>query len=122
MSKNLPQIRAIGFEIDEFGGNSFKVSAVPVILQDIDLDAFFREILSDISGLKGIRLNDLLWDKFAMAACKAAVKGGMNLTDQEVKSLWKKMDGNLGLKCPHGRPVTVKLTKSEIEKMFKRIV
>lgn len=122
LAKSLPEIRALGFEIDEFGNNSFKVSAIPVLLQDINLDEFFGEILSDISGLKGIRLNELLRDKFAMAACKAAVKGGMNLTEREVRDLWNKMDGNMTLKCPHGRPVTVKLTKSEIEKMFKRIV
>ena len=57
-----------------------------------------------------------------MAAGKAAVKGGMSLTEGEVKTLLADMDGNAGLKCPHGRPAVVRLTKYEIEKMFKRIV
>lgn len=119
---NLDNLRALGFDIDEFGTGTFKVSGVPVDLQSIRFDDFFREILSDISGLKGIRLTDLLQDKLAMAACKAAVKGGMNLSEREVKELFRMMDGDMGLKCPHGRPVVVRLTKTEIEKMFKRIV
>ena len=119
---NLDHIRALGFDIDEFGTGTFKVSGVPVDLQSIRLDDFFQEILSDISGFKGIRLTDLLQDKLAMTACKAAVKGGMNLSEREVKELFRMMDGDMGLKCPHGRPVVVRLAKTEIEKMFKRIV
>ena len=52
----------------------------------------------------------------------AAVKGGESLTEGEVRELLKKMDGDMGLKCPHGRPVAVKVKKTELEKLFKRIV
>ena len=53
---------------------------------------------------------------------KAAVKGGMDLTREEIDALFALMDGDMGLKCPHGRPVVVKMSRTEIEKMFKRIV
>ncbi len=119
---NLENIRAMGFDIEEFGRDSFKVSAVPVDLQTIDLGAFFNEILGDVSGFRSIKLEDILKDKLATAACKAAVKGGMDLTRGEVDELFRLMDGNLGLKCPHGRPVVVRMTRTELEKMFKRIV
>lgn len=122
LSDQLDVIRDIGFDIDPFGNNCFKVSAVPVDLMDIDLKEFFDDILNDISGLKSIKLDSLLKDKLAMKACKAAIKGGMTLTKEETDALFAMMDGDLGLKCPHGRPVVVKLTKYEIEKMFKRIV
>ena len=76
--------------------------------------------MSEINGYCGIKLAEILKDKLASAACKAAVKGGMDLTQEEIDDLFKLMDGNMGLKCPHGRPVVTKLTRTELEKMFKR--
>lgn len=115
-------IEEIGFEMEEFGENTFKISSVPVDLQNIDIGAFFNEILSGVGSLKGIKLTEILRDKIAMTACKHAVKGGMDLTDTEKEKLFALLHGNMGLKCPHGRPVAVKLSKTDIEKMFKRIV
>lgn len=120
--KQLPLLKELGFEAEEFGGTSIKISAVPLDLQRIDLDAFFGEILGSMESYNGIKIADLLKDKLASAACKAAVKGGENLTADEAKSLIAQMDGDMGLRCPHGRPVAVKMKKSELEKLFKRIV
>ncbi|MBQ9081167.1 MAG: DNA mismatch repair endonuclease MutL [Clostridia bacterium] len=118
----LPVLKEIGFDIAEQGATDFTVTAVPVDLQNISLDQFFAEVLHDVSGLRGIKLSEILKDRLAMSACKAAVKGGMKLTEEEVKQLLADMEGDTGLKCPHGRPAVVKLSKYEIEKMFKRIV
>jgi len=122
IAERLADIREMGFDIEEFGGNSYKISAVPMDLQNIDLSVFFNDILGDVSGYRSIKLADILKDKLASAACKAAVKGGMDLTRDEIDALFKMMDGDMGLKCPHGRPVVVKMTRTELEKMFKRIV
>ena len=122
LSENAKTLEEIGFEIEEFGANCFKVSAVPLDLQDIDIGGFFTEVLREVGTLRGIRLSEILRDKLAMAACKHAVKGGMSLTDSEKDKLFEMLHGDMGLKCPHGRPIAVKLTKTEIEKMFKRIV
>lgn len=122
LRERLSDIQDMGFELTENGENGYSISAVPLDLQNIDLGAFFADILSDISGYRAIRLEDILKDKLASAACKAAVKGGMDLTREEIDALFALMDGDMGLKCPHGRPVVVKLTKTELEKMFKRIV
>lgn len=118
----IENIRAIGFDIESFGKNSYKISAVPLDLQDIDLKQFFGDIIADMNAYKGVKLDEILKDKLATTACKAAVKGGMDLTEQEVDALLKLMDGNMGIKCPHGRPVVVKMSKYELEKLFKRIV
>lgn len=120
--ERMADIRAMGFDISESGENEISVSAIPVDLQKIDLNAFFHEILGEINNFRAIKLEDLLKDKLASAACKAAVKGGMDLTAEEIDALFVLMDGDMGLKCPHGRPVVVKMSKTEIEKMFKRIV
>lgn len=122
LEEHLSEIAESGFEIAQTDENSFAISEIPVDLQNIDLTAFFDDILGDISGYRSIKLVDLLKDKLASAACKAAVKGGMDLTKEEIDALFALMDGDMGLKCPHGRPVVVKLTKTELEKMFKRIV
>ena len=120
--ERLEDIRLMGFDIQEAGATCFEVFAIPLDLQNIDLSRFFNEILGDISGYRSIKLEELLKDKLASAACKAAVKGGMDLTKEEVDALFLLMDGDMGLKCPHGRPVVVKMTRTELEKMFKRIV
>lgn len=122
LEEKMPVLRNLGFGIEPFGLDSFRIDEVPVDLQDINIKEFLNAILSDLEGLKDIKAEEILKDKLAMTACKHAVKGGMSLTDEEADALFKMMEGNTGLKCPHGRPVCVTLTKRDFEKMFKRIV
>lgn len=122
IEKNIDKIRSMGFDLKPFGIESFRVDEVPADLETIDLEKFFCDILANIDELRDIKLEDIFKDKIAKTACKHAVKGGMELSDDEVKTLIKLMKGNAGLKCPHGRPVCVTLNKKDIEKMFKRIV
>ena len=109
-------------EIEETSENTFSVSGVPADLTNIDMAAFFGEIVAEADGYRGIRLEELLRDKLATAACKAAVKGGENLSQAEIDELFRLIDGNLGLRCPHGRPVVARIGKTELEKLFKRVV
>ncbi len=120
--KQFPILAELGFEVEEFGSDAVKVSAVPADLMKMDLSAFFNEIMESYESLRAIKLADILKDKLASAACKAAVKGGETLTEEEVKSLLRRMNGDMGLKCPHGRPVAVHVGRGEFEKLFKRIV
>ena len=122
LMERLDDIREMGFDVLQGEENVFYVSSIPIDLQTINLDVFFSDVLSDINGYRAIKLENLLKDKLASAACKAAVKGGMDLTKEEVETLFNLMNGDMGLKCPHGRPVVVKMTKKQLEKMFKRIV
>ncbi len=122
MLSKLDSLKEFGLDIEEFGGKSFKVSSIPVYLTNIDLKKFFNEILSDMNTLKNLTMKDLLMEKFAQKACKSAIKSGDKLDDSEIKALLDMIGGNLSLKCPHGRPVTVKITRNEIDKWFKRIV
>ena len=122
LREKLSEITEIGFDIVESGANSFAISAIPVDLPHINLESFFNQVLADIDGYRGIKLEEVLKDKLATAACKAAVKGGMDLTTDEALELLKQMDGDMSLKCPHGRPVVIKLTRADLEKLFKRIV
>ena len=118
----LSLLSSMGFDVSEFGRNAYKISSIPVFLSEMNLQDFFCDVLSDINSLKEITINDLLLEKLAQKACKAAIKSGDKLSDLEIKTLMEALKNNLGLKCPHGRPVVIKITRTEIDKWFKRIV
>lgn len=123
IESNLDAIRSVGFDIDEFGDNSYKISAVPAIVDGIDFDKFFAMFLADKLNKTKITEAELVKDSLMQMACKSAVKGGDDLSKSEIELLLKEMkEKNVVLFCPHGRPVIVRITKSEIEKWFKRIV
>ena len=88
----------------------------------MNFGAFFEEIFGEMNTLKSITLTDLLKERLAQAACKAAIKAGYPLSKDDMKELLKLLNGNMGLKCPHGRPIAVKITRTEIDKWFKRII
>ena len=118
----LDEINSIGIEISEFGNNSFKVSAVPTVLDNIDLKLFFDSILQENNQFKATDLKDVIKDKLATMACRAAIKAGDKLEKSDVDTLIELMKNDMGLRCPHGRPVACLISKTEIEKWFKRIV
>ncbi len=120
--ERMQDIVDIGFTIEERDENEFFVTEVPVDLIDIDVKRFLHGILADIKEYRSIKLDELIKDKLAAEACRAAVKGGMDLSEEEIKALFTQMRGNMGLKCPHGRPVVAKMTRKQLEKLFKRIV
>ena len=97
------------------------IYALPTELVDIDLTEFFGEIFTDYE-LKREQVPEIIKEKLAQKACKSAIKAGMDLSQSEVDSLVKLLNGNVNLKCPHGRPIAIKITRTEIDKWFKRIV
>ena len=122
IEENSDTICQMGFAVEQFGENAYRINSMPADLPSLNLKDFIEELLANVHELKKITLTDVLKDKIAQSACKHAVKGGEILTQQERDRLFEMLSGNMGLKCPHGRPVCVKLSKSEIEKMFKRKV
>lgn len=114
---------ALGFQIEEFGGDAYCIRAVPANLYGINQQDLFIELLDGMDE-GSCKLNlDVITDKLASMACKAAVKGNQKLSFQEMDSL---MDQLLELEnpyqCPHGRPTIISMSKYELEKKFKRIV
>lgn len=122
IEENMDTIWQMGFMVEPFGNRAYRVNELPADLPDLNPKEFFDELLANVGELKNITLVDILKDKIAQTACKHAVKGGDVLTDGERDKLFEMLQGNMGLKCPHGRPICVKMTKTEIEKMFKRKV
>ena len=110
----------IGFNC-EIANGTLTVYSVPLEFIDVNLLDFFSEIMEDYS-FRHLTVPNVINEKIIMKACKSAIKAGMTLDKSEVDSLMRLLDGNINLKCPHGRPIAVKITRYEIDKWFKRIV
>ena len=114
---------SLGFEIEVFGGQEYSIRAVPQNLYGLTQEDFFIEILDHLEETPISKAPDVLSDRMATMACKAAVKGNQKLSSQEAIAL---IDELLTLdnpyNCPHGRPTIISMTKYELEKKFKRIV
>ncbi len=121
LSGKIKILEKMGFEIGISNDGLFKVYSVPYLFEDFDVKEFFDDVLSDL-GLKKLDVPETVYDKLAQKACKAAIKSGKNLSESEIESLLKDINYDLSLKCPHGRPISVKITRTEIDKWFKRIV
>lgn len=123
ISENIEVIKELGFDIDDFGDNTFKINSVPLLFRDVNISEFFADILSDLNGKIVLTKDQTIRDYIAKSACKSAVKGNDVLSKNEVITLVKELyKPGQALLCPHGRPIIVEFDKKEIEKWFKRIV
>ncbi len=114
---------ALGFVIEEFGGNDYAIRGVPMDLYGFTEGSFFYEILDELAKEPGAGTVESIRSRIASMACKAAVKGNMRMSRPEMEAL---IDELLTLdnpyNCPHGRPTIISMSKYELEKKFKRIV
>ena len=123
MKKYQNILKTLGFEIESFGGREYSIRAVPQNLFGMTEQGFFIEVLDHLEEDPSSKTLDVLSDRMATMACKAAVKGNQKLSLRETEAL---IDELLQLEnpynCPHGRPTIISMTKYELEKKFKRIV
>lgn len=117
----LEDIRKAGFSIDPFGENSFAVRSVPAYLDSGDVQSVISELAEKAMNSR-TTVPDRLDDLIHTVACKAAIKAGKSTTMMELQSLCERVLSDENVRsCPHGRPTTVRLTKYELDKMFKRV-
>ena len=123
LKANEEYFRKYGFEIEPFGGREYCISAVPTNLYGFHEEELFLEMLDNLGGEGAKDAFDLFTARLATMACKSAVKGNHQMSALEADKL---IDELLTLdnpyNCPHGRPTIIAMTKTEIEKKFKRIV
>ena len=117
------QFSQIGFEINAFGGREYALCAVPDNLYGLDPRELFLEMLDGLNHDTRRQTPDMILEKIASMSCKAAVKGKQRLSEQEARSLLSDLlELENPYHCPHGRPVIIAMSKTEIERKFKRIV
>lgn len=123
VEKHLPSLKKLGFEIEHFGGREYSISAIPNILPSVNKEVWLGELISELLEVDSVKNTESILEKIASMSCKAAIKGNQKISFEEAKIL---IDELLELEnpynCPHGRPTVIKMTKTEIEKKFKRIV
>jgi DNA mismatch repair protein MutL len=117
------QLARLGFEAEEFGGDSIRVTAVPAILGRADAARMIRALAEDLEGLDPrAGMDEALRRVAALTACHAAVKAHDPLTMEKMVHILEELRQTAySTVCPHGRPVMLRLTRREIEKNFERI-
>jgi DNA mismatch repair protein MutL len=112
-----------GLEIEEFGGDSLRLSAVPAILDPGECESAVRALAEDLEGLdRGSGVQEALRRIAATMACHAAVKANYPLTLEKMRFILEELRRTAySSVCPHGRPVVLRLSRREIEKNFQRI-
>jgi DNA mismatch repair protein MutL len=123
LSAHAASLERLGFEMDEFGGDAVRLSAVPALLAPAECDAAVRALADDLEGLdRGSKVDDALRRVAATMACHAAVKANYPLTMEKMRHILDELRRTAySSVCPHGRPVVLRLTRREIEKNFQRI-
>lgn len=123
LEANRKYFEDFGFEIEPFGGKEYCINAVPANLYGLTEEELFLEMLDNLASEKDKDPLGIFASRLATMACKAAVKGNHRMSDREANAL---IDELLTLEnpyhCPHGRPTIISMTRTELEKKFKRIV
>ncbi len=121
-----PMLVKLGMEVEDFDGGSVAVHTFPSLLSKVSPREFLRDLLDrlmEYGGAGGGKLTpeELLHEVLDMASCKAAVKAGYPLSQDEIAALLqRKQQVERSSNCPHGRPTTLRLTLGDLERQFKR--
>jgi DNA mismatch repair protein MutL len=123
LTQHAATLEKFGMEVEEFGGESVRLTAVPAMLDPGECEATIRALADDLEGLaSGTRAEEALRRVAATMACHAAVKANYPLTLEKMRYILEELRRTAySSVCPHGRPVVLRLTRREIEKNFQRI-
>ena len=117
------EFERFGFIINDFGDRDLFIRGVPADMFGSDAKSLFMDILSELINVSPSLHIETIEGRIATRACKSAVKGNQKITKEDARKLLEYL---LSLEnpyqCPHGRPTMIRITQSDLERMFKRIV
>lgn len=115
--------KGLGFSVEEFGGREYALRQVPLDLYGYGEKEMFLGVLDELISKGSTGTLEVISERIATMACKAAVKGNNKLSEREARELIRELlTLDNPYNCPHGRPTAIVMSKYEIEKKFKRIV
>ncbi len=120
--QNLEFLDIIGFKIEPFGGNTFNIRALPVVLGHMDDKSAIFDVIDDLVQIGKTKHKDSFKEKIlAVVACHSAIRAGEELSRKEMMNLIRELYNTKNpFSCPHGRPSILSMSKRDIEKKFKR--
>jgi DNA mismatch repair protein MutL len=123
LAAHAASLQRFGFEIEDFGGASVRIAAVPAVLDWSRTETALRAVAADLDGLApGAGVDEALRRVAATMACHAAVRAHDPLTPEKMQYLLDELRRTSHSSvCPHGRPVVLRLTRREIERNFERV-
>ena len=121
LESHVPELRAVGFDVERFSGNSFAISAVPPELVRADVDKFLRKLIDASLDERGSHVTAVREKVCASLACQAAIKVHRPLSGEEMARLVAELlESSNPYACPHGRPIIVDIKHLDIERHFHR--
>ncbi len=122
-AQNRESLERFGYIFSDATETSVTLLAVPQVNGSALKGTFLLDVLEYLSGSEEAKPNEWFRDAIAQTACKHAVKAGERLSQEEIRMLLERLnEKDTLLTCPHGRPIAVRFTRTDVEKMFKRIV
>lgn len=122
MLENTELMAKAGFEVDDFGPGTVVVRAVPMVMCDSDIAAAVMEIAGNFTQGKLTTMTERLDNMYHTMACRSAIKAHDRSLDIELEALVRELAANTDIRyCPHGRPISITISKRELEKNFGRV-
>jgi len=124
LERLIPNLNELGLEIAPFGGDTFVVNAVPLLLKNKEIKPLLIEIVEKIAQIGFSSGMETVLDQcLELMACHGAIRANQRLSDKEIRELLHQLDTcDQPSNCPHGRPTWVSWSSKDLEKLFKRIV
>jgi DNA mismatch repair protein MutL len=120
LKANIDLFNKLGITVEEFGQNSFRITAYPALLGNISIEQIVKTIVADIEDDKNAEIKEKT-DKIIRSACRASIKAGDSVSFIETKKMINDLfKCDHPFTCPHGRPTAYKISLNELEKFFKR--
>lgn len=118
--KWMPAVKSMGYDVEFFGNNTYLVREIPAFMELKEAEDFLNDLFNQFSEKPDMN-NPAIIDKIIMRSCKSAIKGGDVLSNEEIKALLDQLKQCINpFSCPHGRPTFIRMSRYEIERMFKR--
>jgi len=124
LERLIPNLNELGLEIAPFGGDTFVVNAVPLLLKNKEIKPLLIEIVEKIAQIGFSSGMETVLDQcLELMACHGAIRANQRLSDKEIRELLHQLDTcDQPSNCPHGRPTWIRWSFKDLEKLFKRIV